>query len=430
MANFFNNTNSASVTYTAAGSSVVMPPVSAFSGKTPEVILQEKITAAIESGHMVVSLPWGGNPRPKKDGNPSKHLLMTQKGPIGYGQYGVFADVRAEGILLWLPEADATGRPTRGSWLYPTSHRRGDDGDEPVPGAKLSGLHKLMANHWKRRMQSIAAHFTELAEDAALEGNLKESKALKEQAAEALATAQAFSIKEVFGKKFNFNLPMLTVQELQGMKAQGMAQAQAKLGGAKTDKATMVYNLVLSVDIQYSEDGEFSISVHDVLEQYAPVMTIPNGSKNTLSQLEIMQALMLGEGETMSKADKVAALETEMGVLSSKLGKKDAIKRLKKVALEMQLDYDLVQRFVKDKAERMGFAWGVEHLKLDKVEILAWAEVPTGNNPSESVAASAKAEEASEVKEEQEVVPQGSLLPNHQTEEAALPDAADIDVEV
>lgn len=429
MANFFNN-NSASVSTTAAGSSVVMPPVSAFSGKTAEVILQEKITAAIESGHMVVSLPWGGNPRPKKDGNPSKHLLMTQKGPIGYGQYGVFADVRAEGFLLWLPEGDkVTGRPTRGSWLYPTSHRRGDDGDEPVPGAKLGGLHKVMANHWKRRMQSIAADFTELADDAALEGNLSESKALKDEAAKALATAQGFSISEVFGKKFNFNIPMLTVSELKAMKEMGIAQAQAKLGGAKTDKATMVYNLVLSVDIQYSEDGEFSISVHDVLEQYAPVMTIPNGSKNTLSQLEIMQALMLGEGETMSKADKVAALKTEMGVLSSKLGKKEAIKRLKKVALEMQLDYDLVQRFVKDKAERMGFAWGVENLKLDKAEIMTWASAPTGNNASESVQAGAKAEEASEVKEEQEVVPQGSLLPNHQTE-AALPDAADIDVEV
>lgn len=435
MADFFNNTNSASVT--AAGSSVVMPP-SAFSGKTPEVILQEKITAAIESGHMVVSLPWGGNPRPKKDGNPSKHLLMTQKGPIGYGQYGVFADVRAEGILLWLPEADATGRPTRGSWLYPTSHRQGEDGDEPVPGAKLGGLHRVMANHWKRRMQSIAAEFTELAEDAALEGDVKESKALKEKAADALATAQGFSIDQVFGKKFNFNLPMLSVAELQAMKQQGIAQAQAKLGGAKTDKATMVYNLILSVDIQYSEDGEFSISVHDVLEQYAPLMTIPNGSKNTLSQLEIMQALMLGEGETISKADKVAALDTEMKVLSSKQGKnadkKEARKAIRLMAAELELEVGALEEYIKDKAGRMGLAWGVANLKPTKAEVIAWANGGNASTtaPNESVQAGAKSEvegEASETKEEQEVVPQGSLLPNHQTE-AALPDAADIDVEV
>ena len=427
MANFFNNTNSASVT--AAGSSVVMPP-SAFSGKTPEVILQEKITAALEGGHWVVSLPWGGNPRPKKDGKESQWLLMNQKGPIGYGQYGVFADIRAEGFLLWMPEADATGRPTRGSWAYPTSHRRGDEGDEPVPGAKLSGFHKLMIANWKLKAKKIAEGYEDLAEEETLLGNLAEAKVLKDKAKAALATASQYSIADVFGKKFNFNIPQLSVAELQAMKANGMAQAQAKLGGKKLEKATMTFNMILSIDFQYSEDGEYSIVVHDVLEQYAPVITIPNGSRMALSQQEVLAALMLDEGNTVSKEARVASLDAEMGVLSSKQGKnadkKEARKAIKRMAAELELEVGALEEYIKDKAGRMGLAWGVANLKPTKAEVIAWAN--GGNTstsaPNESVQAGAKAEE------EQEVVPQGSLLPNHQTEEAALPDAADIDVEV
>ena len=425
MANFFNNTNSASVT--AAGSSVVMPPL-AFSAKTPEVILQEKITAAIESGHWVVSLPWGGNPRPKQDGKESKHLLMTQKGPIAYGQYGVFADIRAEGFLMWMPEGDAYGRPTRGNWVYPTSHRRGDDGDEPVPGAKLSGFHKLMVHTWKLKAQKVAEGYIDLAEEETTSGNHPQAKVLRDKAKEVLDTANSYGIKEVFGKKFNFNIPMLTVPELQAMKVTGMAQAKAKLGGAKLEKATMTFNLILSIDFQYSEDGEFSIQVHDVIEQYAPLMTIPNGSRTAMTQLEVLQAMQLDEGSSISKEARLAALDTQAGVIASKGGKnadkKEARKAIKRMAAELELEVGALEEYIKDKAGRMGLAWGVANLKPTKAEVIAWGNGgnTSTSTPAESAQAGAKSEE------EQEVVPQGSLLPNHQ--EADIPDAADIDVEV
>lgn len=421
MANFFNNTNSASVT--AAGS-VVMPP-SAFSSKAPEVILQEKITAALEGGHWVVSLPWGGNPRPKQDGKESKHLLMTQKGPIAYGQYGVFADIRAEGFLMWMPEGDASGRPTRGNWVYPTSHRRGDDGDEPVPGAKLSGFHKLMVHTWKLKAQKVAEGYIDLAEEETISGNHPQAKVLRDKAKEVLDTANSYGIKEVFGKKFNFNIPMLTVPELKAMKVNGMAQAQAKLGGAKLEKATMTFNLILSIDFQYSEDGEFSIQVHDVIEQYAPLMTIPNGSRTAMTQLEVLQAMQLDEGSSISKAARLAALDTQAGIIASKGGKnadkKEARKAIRLMAAEMEVDIKALEAYITERAGRKGMAWGAANLKPTKEEVLNWAKEGNTSNPNESVQAGAEAQE------ETPVTPQGSLLPNHQSD---TPDAADIDVEV
>lgn len=372
---------------------------SQFSGPS----LDEKIKSALKAGQWVVSIPWGANPRPKKDGGESKHLLMTQKGPIGFGQYGVFGSVRAEGFLVWMPEILEGGYPNieKGSWIYPTSHRRGTDGDEPIQGAKISGLHKVFLGHWKQELLGAAEEYRALG--------------LEAKAKQAEDTAKGFALEDVFGKQLNFSLP-ITVGELRALKATGQALATAK--GGKTDRATMVHNLIIAVDFGYAEDGEYTLLVRQVLETQAPLMTIPSGSRQTLNQSNIWAALSSIEEDNAE--DKVAILDSKVASLGSKQGKnknkKQARKTLNRLAATLEIDRQMLEDYISSKSGRNGLVWGVENLSPTKEEILKWAAAAEGcGNPQESV---------------KEGVEQEGLLPSKQTEAEEILDPEDLEVEV
>jgi hypothetical protein len=389
MANYFSNSPA------SASSSVLGAP------KSPEQSLHEKILGAIEMGHWVVSLPWGANPR-KKDGRESQHLLMSQKGPIGYGQYGVFGSIRAEGFLVWNFQTVEDGKvdPASGGWQYPTPHRRGEDGDTPIPGADISGMHRLMLENWRAEHLALANEYRELGEEA-------EAKKVE-------AEAMGFTLADVFGKQLTFSLPM-EVGQLRALKAQGLAAAGA---GRKPEKAVMVFNLILAVDFTYSEDGEYGIKVVEVLETCAPLLTIPNGSRQILDQSKVLAALNArGNNNNTSKEEKLRQLAEKRGVLLSKQGvnakKKEARKKLAKVAKAMGVDSQKLQEYIKQRAGGMGLVWGVENLQFSKEEIEAWMAsgeqtAPDPAPPEKSV--------------------KGGLLPGNGNDD--LPEAEDVDCPV
>jgi hypothetical protein len=390
MANLFNQTQQSSFNANFTGSTFKEPSI------------QEKITSALKKGQWVVSIPYGANNKKTQAGKESQHLLMTQKGPIGWGANGVFGVVRAEGFLVWKPSLKETQDGTTvdltsGEWEYPTPHRRGEEADEPIKGAKVSGFHKLVLNTWKLKAREVISQYEALG---------------KQEKADSLRKAiKEYSIGDVFAKQFNFSLP-LEKYELEEMKVQAWARAQA-MGHGKLDKAKMVYNLILAIGFNYSSDGEFSVIVHEVLSKYEPVMTIPNGERSLLGNQEILMAMYLDEEEESKEAIE-ASLDAQAEILKEKVGgknkaKKEALSFIKKQAALLELSKEVVEEYIKEKAGRMGLVWGAKNISLSKEEILNWVNTPKGEgetplpvSPEETIQAGAQ---ASTSQEEEEVDP-------------------------
>ena len=405
MSNFFN-------TFNANGSSSKV-----FVAKEPT--LAEKIQDAVSQGHMVVSLPWGGNPKPKKNGGDSKWVLMTQKGPIVDGYNGVnggtFASIRAEGFILWMPSTiDEEGNVTPGHWEFPTSHRRGDGGDEPIPGAKPSGFHKLILGIWKIKARALAAQYRELGEEG--------------KAKDLLTQVSGLGIESVFGKQFNFSIPGLTSGDLMGMKAEGLALAQD--AGRKPDKAKMVYNLVLAIDINYSEDDEVSIIVREVIETRAPLMTIPQGGKEILHQNLLLEAMMLEVEEEMEKAQKLASLDAKAANLMSKkdgknAGKKELRRKLEALASNLGLSYETVETFYKAKKHPAGVTAAFKanpSPTKEEVEAFLVGEKYAKENTESPVSPEASVQKGAEAQEKK------NTLLNQEKEEEIYPNLIDSEV--
>jgi hypothetical protein len=391
MANFFNNSNN-----NGNGNPFTGAPAQ-------EVTLEARIDAAVASGLTVVTMPWGANPRKKKDGTESKHLLMTQKGPIGFGQYGVFASIRVEGFLTWIPSAGPDGRPQGGEWAYPTAHRRGEEGDEPVPGAAIRGFHKLFLETWKRDLRKQAEEYDRMGK--------------AQLAKQTLMLIKGFDITSVFGTQLNFSLPT-TVADLKALKAEGLGLASAQ-GKAREGRATMVHNVVMAVEFAYQEDGNFGLRVKEVLDWRAPLLTIPSGGGEILSQQAVLEALTAPEEEdesgTLDRMNaKVLALA---GKRSKSALKREARARIKKWAATIGVDPKLLEAMVKAKAGAKGVAWGAANVKPTKEEVQQWAE-SKGEGGGESQA---------QVETETSVEAGESLLTK--PEEDPI-DPADIDVEV
>lgn len=408
MSNFFN-------TFNANGSA----SSKVFMAKEPT--LAEKIQDAVGRGHMVVSLPWGGNPKPKQNGGDSKWLLMTQKGPIVDGPNGVFGSIRAEGFILWMPPIqDEEGNVTPGHWEFPTSHRRGDGGDEPIPGAKPSGFHKLILGIWKIKARALAAQYRELGEEG--------------KAKDLLTQVSGLGIESVFGKQFNFSIPGLTSVDLMAMKAEGLALAQD--AGRKPDKAKMVYNLILAIDINYSEDDEVSIIVREVIETRAPLMTIPQGGKEILHQNLLLEAMMLEVEEEMEKAQKLASLDAKAANLMSKkdgknAGKKELRRKLEALASNLGLSYETVETFYKAKKHPAGVTAAFKanpSPTKEEVEAFLVGEEYAKENTESPVSPEASVQKGAEAEGKKK-----TLLPNQGVDEEIDPNLIDpnlIDTEV
>lgn len=398
MSNFFNTFNAASSKVTLA--------------KEPS--LAEKIQDAVKRGHMVVSLPWGGNPKPKKDGNESKWVLMTQKGPIVDGPNGVFGSIRAEGFILWMPPIeDEEGNVIPGHWEFPTSHRRGDAGDEPIPGAKASGFHKLILGIWKLKARALAEEYKALGE--------------KDKAKDLLTQVSSLGIEAVFGKQFNFNIPGLTSGDLMAMKAEGLAIAQAE--GRKADKAKMVYNIILAIDINYSEDDEISIVAREVIENRAPLMTIPQGGKEILPQNLLLEAMMLEVEEEMEKAQKLASLDAKAANLISKggknAGKKEVRRKLEALATKIGVSYQAIESFYKAKKHPAGIAEAMKaspNPTKEEVEAFLVGEEYAKENKENTVSPEASVQKGAEAQEKK------NTLLNQEKEEEIDPNLLDTEV--
>jgi len=381
MANLFNQTQQSSFNANFTG----------------EPSIQEKITSALKKGQWVVSIPYGANNKKTQAGKESQHLLMTQKGPIGWGANGVFGVVRAEGFLVWKPalketEDGTTVDLTSGEWEYPTPHRRGEEGDEPIKGAKTSGFHKLVLNTWKLKAREVISQYEALGK--------------KEKADSLRKAIKEYSIADIFGKQFNFSLPM-EKHELEEMKVQAWARAQA-MGHGKLDKTKMVYNLVLAIGFNYSSDGEFSVIVQEVLSKDSPVMTIPNGERSLLGSQEILMAMYLDDEEESQEALE-ASLDAQAEVLKEKVGgknkaKKEAMAFIKNKAALLELSKEVIEEYLKEKTGRMGLVWGTKNIPLKKEEILDWVNTPKGEGetptpvvpPSETIQAGAQAASTSQ----------------------------------
>ena len=410
MANFFSNRPIVSSPSPAA-SGFSQPQVN------PEQARMQGIAQAFAQGHWVVAFPWGANARElTKNGQVTKHLLMTQKGPIGYSSTGnVFGVIRAEGFLVWKPALGADNSPNvmGGSWQLPTSHRKGDDGlDALVPGAKTQGMHALIIGAWKGAMKKLAAELE-------AEGESIEAK-------QVLDKANSFSVADAFGKEINFNLP-IGVPQLQEMKAQAQAAAAAEGINRKTSK--MTFNCILAVTFGLDADGEFKMRVVNIIDAYAPVQTIPSGEFQLLGQDEIMTALMGGDEAFESKEDKVARLTARAEAIASNSGKaakkrKDG-QAIKALAAQVSCEYEVLKAALVKLGGHLGAPEGLRKHGNDIAFLKAYIAKGEGTSatpsPDASVTAGAEAEASASTVAE----PPTSMFSGGDDGEV---DASDIDV--
>lgn len=375
MANFFASNNVASSP--APGYNGGFPQV------TPEQARMQGIAQAFAQGNWVVSFPWGANARElTKGGNVTKHLLMTQKGPIGYSAVGnVFGVIRAEGFLVWKPAVDSEGNVNvmAGSWQLPTSHRKGEDGyDAIVPGAKTQGMHQLIIGAWRGELRKLAAEFEAMGD--------------KSKADELRKDAAAFGVADAFGKEINFNLPF-GVPQLQEMKAQ--AQAAQAAEGVNRKSSKMMYNCIMSVNFGLDADGEFKMRVIDVIDPYAPLQTIPSGEFQLLGQEEIMAALMGSDEANESAEDKRTRLEARAEAIASNSGKASAKRKdgqaIKALAVQMGCDYGVLKAVLVKLGGHLGAPEGLRKYGND-VAFLKAEVAKAANGPEASIVAGAETE--------------------------------------
>lgn len=377
MANFFSNRPIVSSPSPAA-SGFSQPQVN------PEQARMQGIAQAFAQGHWVVAFPWGANARETtKGGQQTKHLLMTQKGPIGYSSTGnVFGVIRSEGFLVWKPAMDVDGNVDvmAGSWQLPTACRKGDDGyDSIVPGAKTQGMHQLIIGAWKGELKKLANEFKAMGDEA------KANQLMKD--------AAAFGVADAFGKEINFNLP-IGVPQLQEMKAQAQAAAAAEGISRKTSK--MVYNCIMAVTFGLDADGEFKMRVIHIIDAYAPVQTIPSGEFQLLQQDEIMTALMGGDEAFESKEDKVARLTARAEAIASNSGKASKKRKdgqaIKALASQVGCEYEVLKAALVKLGGHLGAPEGIRKHGNDVAFLKAYIAKGEGATPETSVMAGAQAE--------------------------------------
>lgn len=407
-------------TYFTSAANIIASPAPGFGGfsqpqVSPEQARMQAIADAFKTaGTWVVSFPWGANVREMtKGGQQSKHLLMTQKGPIGYSSTGsVFGVIRAEGFLVWKPGLDADNNVSimNGNWQLPTSHRKGDDGmDAIVPGAKTSGMHQLIIGAWRGELKKLANEFESM-------GNTVKAEQLRKDAA-------AFGVADAFGKEINFNLP-IGVEKLQEMKAQGQAAAE----GVSRKTSKMVYNCILAVNFGLDADGEFKMRIVNVIDAYAPVQTIPSGEFQLLQQDEIMTAIMGGDEAFESVEDKTARLEARAEAITSNSGKaaknRKQGKEIEILAKQVGCDYGTLKTALITLGGHLGAPEGMRKHGKDVTFLKAYI-LSNGNgaaSPEVSVTAGATVE--AETTEE----PQTTNMFAGATTDAEEIEASDIDI--
>lgn len=408
MANFFSSRPIvSSPSPSAIASGFAQPQVS------PEQARMQGIANAFAQGHWVVAFPWGANARETtKGGQQTKHLLMTQKGPIGYSSTGnVFGVIRSEGFLVWKPAMDVDGNVNvmAGSWQLPTACRKGDDGmDAIVPGAKVQGMHQLIIGAWRGELKKLAAEFESM-------GDSGKANQLRKDAA-------AFGVADAFAKEINFNLP-IGVPQLQEMKAQAQAAAAAEGISRKTSK--MVYNCVMAVNFGLDADGEFKMRVVRIIDAFAPVQTIPSGEFQLLAQDEIMTALMGGDEAFESKEDKAARLSARAEAIASNSGKASKKRKdgqaIKALAAQIGCEYEVLKAALVKLGGHLGAPEGLRKHGNDVAFLKAFI-AKESVTPDASVTAGAEAEASAPVATE----PPTSMFAGGSDEGEV--DASDIDV--
>ena len=382
MANFFSSANVVASPAPGFGGGFAQPQVNA------EQARMQGIASAFTQGHWVVSFPWGANSQEMtKDGSrQTKHLLKSQKGVVGYSTQGnVFGVIRAEGFLVWKPGVDAEGNINvlNGSWQLPTACRKGDDNlDALVPGAKTQGMHQLIIGAWRGELKKLAGEFESM-------GNKAKAEQLRKDAA-------AFGVGDAFGKEINFNLP-IGVPQLQEMKAQGQAQAAAEGINRKTSK--MTFNCIMAVTFGLDADGEFKMRVVNIIDAYAPVMTIPSGEFQALRQDEIMTALMGGDEAFESVEDKAARLEARAEAITSNSGKASKKRKdgqaIKVLAAQVGCEYEVLKAALVKLGGHLGAPEGLRKHGNDVAFLKAYianGEASVAATPEASIVAGAQAE--------------------------------------
>ena len=383
---------------------------------TPEQARMQAIADAFSQNLWVVSFPWGANAQNMiKDGSrETKHLLMTQKGPIGYSSTGnVFGVIRAEGFLIWKPSLDADNNVNimTGSWQLPTACRQGPDKkDVLIPGAKTQGMHSLILGGWKTAMKKLAAELEAVGETA--------------KAKEVLEKAASFSIADAFSKEINFNLP-IGIAQLQEMKAQAAAAAAAE--GVNRKSSKQVFNCVLAVTFGLDADGEFKMRVHHIIDAYAPVMTIPCGEFNPFEMNEIMSAIMAGEVENESKEEKVERLTARAEAIASNSGKaaknRKQGKEIEILAKQVGCDYGTLKTALQTLGGHLGTPEGLRKHGKDVAFLKAYI-LSNGNGTSPAASITAGATVEAETTEE----PQTTNMFAGATTDAEEVEASDIDI--
>lgn len=323
----------------------------------PEESLKDKIARSLIAGSWVVSIPWGANVRKTKEGKDSKMLLMSQKGSIGCGQFGVFGKIRMEGFLVWKPALDSQGNPDpyNGEWEQPTSHKRGEEGDIPLLGAAPQGIHRLALAYWREEM-------IKTAEDLDNAGMPEEALAL-------LENAEKLDITSVFGLQLSINLEESTPSQLVALQAQAKAQ---RPHGADPNKAVMVHNLVLAIQFQTDEEENFRIHVDEILDWVAPLKVIGSTTRKNISQAWLVK--QMSQEPVAPQVGKAEALRQKAKILGDKVGgansrKKEGLyPKVEAKAKALGIPKDLLLKYLKDQKSQRGPLWYLENMFDDNIE--------------------------------------------------------------
>lgn len=285
-------------------------------------------------------------------------LLMSQKGSIGHGQYGVFGKIRTEGFLVWKPSLDSKGNPDpyNGEWEQPTAHKRGQEGDVPILGAAPQGLHRVMLAYWQDEMLKTAEEL--------------QNAGLVEQADDLVDQAEKLTIADVFGIEMSLNLNTLSnASELINLKAQAMSLRPPK---ADKTKAVMAFNLVLAVTFQTDEEENIRLKVDEILDWTSPVQVIGSTVRKNISQAWLVQQMT--QAPVVPKQDSTEALRQKAQILSSKVGGANSRKKnglypkVEAKAKALGIPKEVLLNYLKNQHCQKGPLWYLENLFNDEKE--------------------------------------------------------------
>ena len=413
--------------FTSAANIIASPAPGNTFGKpqvTPEQERMNKMLSAFQRGLWVVSFPYGANRNVlKADGSgETKALLRSQKGNILYNKNGgVFGVIRAEGFHIWMPNAekeDATEAVMTGKWEYPTAHTRGEDGyDTALPGAEVSGFHKLILNLRRDELTNLATEMETLGDAAG-------AKASRE-------AAKSFRLPDVWGNELAFNLPM-GVAELQGLKA--TAAAQVAMGGGQTIegnggklKSPMAFSMILGVQFRFLSTGEVKMQVVEIIDSAAPLLTISN-QEGLVSQNKLWAAMNRVEVAEEAKEEKLERLHQKADAIIATSGKaaknRKQGKEIEILAKQVGCDYNTLKTALQTLGGHLGTPEGMRKHGKDVTFLKAYI-LSNGNgaaSPEVSVTAGATVE--AETTEE----PQTTNMFAGATTDAEEIEASDIDI--